>query len=277
MRHSAPVLPVRPALLTASLSSALTFPRRPRRAFTLIELLVVIAVIAVLAAILFPVFANVREKARQTSCASNLKQLGLAWTMYTEDNDEQACPTYYYAPDGVSGQYEWDYSQPTWGTYTPGLLSAYEKSGPIHACPSWTGNNYGTPYDGYAYNASYIGSDVPYAGTCYNALDACVPPARLAQVQSPTVTALFADGAYWNSDSTNPPVGPWAQNQLRSPGDSAYTLGGYIDFRHAGGTIANVCYVDGHVKGVRNQGYQPQLGHPQYAALSNDDSAYWLK
>lgn len=60
-----------------------------RRAFTLIELLVVIAIIAILAAILFPVFARAREKARQASCSSNLKQLGLAFIQYTQDYDER--------------------------------------------------------------------------------------------------------------------------------------------------------------------------------------------
>jgi len=59
-----------------------------RQGFTLIELLVVIAIIAILAAILFPVFAKVREKARQTSCASNEKQLGLGFAQYLQDNDE---------------------------------------------------------------------------------------------------------------------------------------------------------------------------------------------
>src|SRR5579883_2154818 len=59
-----------------------------KRGFTLIELLVVIAIIAILAAILFPVFARAREKARQISCLSNEKQLGLAYMMYVQDYDE---------------------------------------------------------------------------------------------------------------------------------------------------------------------------------------------
>jgi prepilin-type N-terminal cleavage/methylation domain-containing protein/prepilin-type processing-associated H-X9-DG protein len=61
---------------------------RSRRGFTLIELLVVIAIIAILAAILFPVFAQAREAARKTSCTSNLKQCGVAFTLYTQDYDE---------------------------------------------------------------------------------------------------------------------------------------------------------------------------------------------
>jgi prepilin-type N-terminal cleavage/methylation domain-containing protein/prepilin-type processing-associated H-X9-DG protein len=63
-----------------------------RRAFTLIELLVVIAIIAILAAILFPVFAQARESARQTSCLSNLKQIALAGMMYLQDYDERFVP-----------------------------------------------------------------------------------------------------------------------------------------------------------------------------------------
>jgi prepilin-type N-terminal cleavage/methylation domain-containing protein len=63
-----------------------------KRGFTLIELLVVIAIIAILAAILFPVFARARESARRTACISNVKQLGLAWMMYVQDNDETFPP-----------------------------------------------------------------------------------------------------------------------------------------------------------------------------------------
>jgi len=66
-----------------------TQPRRSAPGFTLIELLVVIAIISVLAAILFPVFAQVREKARAISCLSNQKQIGLALTQYVQDYDEK--------------------------------------------------------------------------------------------------------------------------------------------------------------------------------------------
>src|SRR5438046_10716528 len=64
---------------------------RRRHGFTLIELLVVIAIIAILAAILFPVFAQARENARKSSCQSNLKQIGSALTMYSQDYDEVLC------------------------------------------------------------------------------------------------------------------------------------------------------------------------------------------
>jgi len=74
-------------------------PNKYRLGFTLIELLVVIAIIAILAAILFPVFAKVREKARQTACLSNQKQLGLAVMQYVQDYDESypACAFQGYA------------------------------------------------------------------------------------------------------------------------------------------------------------------------------------
>ena len=73
-----------------------------KRAFTLIELLVVIAIISILAAILFPVFQNVRENARQTACISNGKQIGLAVIQYTQDYDE-TMPVFQAYNTAVSG------------------------------------------------------------------------------------------------------------------------------------------------------------------------------
>ena len=81
-------------------------PRQPGpfRGFTLIELLVVIAIIAVLAAILFPVFLSARKRAYRTACAANLKQIGLAVTLYAGDNDEKLMPGHSLPiPDPVTG------------------------------------------------------------------------------------------------------------------------------------------------------------------------------
>jgi prepilin-type N-terminal cleavage/methylation domain-containing protein/prepilin-type processing-associated H-X9-DG protein len=80
--------------------------RSGRAGFTLIELLVVIAIIAILAAILFPVFAKAREKARQTACISNLKQIGLAILAYTQDYDEKY-PMVRAYPPGINKFYDW--------------------------------------------------------------------------------------------------------------------------------------------------------------------------
>src|SRR5436853_2133767 len=91
-----------------------------RNAFTLIELLVVIAIIAILAAILFPVFAQARAKARQASCLSNTKQLGLALMQYTQDYDETNVLNGYVSP-GI----------PQW----PDLLQPYAKNWGIFICP----------------------------------------------------------------------------------------------------------------------------------------------
>ena len=79
-----------------------------KRGFTLIELLVVIAIIAILAAILFPVFAQAREKARQITCISNEKQMGLAMLQYQQDNDETFPLLQYDIPIGSYNSYDWE-------------------------------------------------------------------------------------------------------------------------------------------------------------------------
>jgi prepilin-type N-terminal cleavage/methylation domain-containing protein/prepilin-type processing-associated H-X9-DG protein len=111
--------------------------------FTLIELLVVIAIIAILAAILFPVFARAREKARQTSCLSNLKQLGLAFIMYKNDYDEVNVQ-YTFPRAGLAQPWntdDWVNGAPTigpTGTYSWAIaIGPYIKNSQLFLCPSW--------------------------------------------------------------------------------------------------------------------------------------------
>ena len=98
-----------------------------KRAFTLIELLVIIAIIAILAAILFPVFAQARAKARQTACLSNQKQIGLGAIMYAQDNDETFVHTEWGGDVDDAHEYYWG-----------DMLAPYLKNWQILQCPSVT-------------------------------------------------------------------------------------------------------------------------------------------
>jgi len=118
-----------------------------KQGFTLIELLVVIAIIAILAAILFPVFARAREKARQTSCLNNVKEITLGMLMYVSDNDEMYP---YYA----FGSYTVD----PW-VFWPHQLQPYIKNWQIYQCPS-------SPYRGaMTYHATYYEQRPSYGFT----------------------------------------------------------------------------------------------------------------
>lgn len=142
-----------------------------RSGFTLIELLVVIAIIAILAAILFPVFAQARAKARQTVCLSNLKQIGTAVQMYTQDYDEVYPQTGWQGPctnpaDGVTaGDQFWS------GVYAFPLASGpYIKNWQIFVCPD-------DPYKGgwakqgsYCYEAQLVAAKIPGAYTGMNSV-----------------------------------------------------------------------------------------------------------
>jgi prepilin-type N-terminal cleavage/methylation domain-containing protein len=123
---------------TGILARLISRPRKPKRqrvAFTLIELLVVVAIIAILAAILFPVFAQARDKARQASCLSNAKQLGLALNMYVQDYDETffAQKTWDEIEDVGAGS--WGSSYFTWIQWPTAHLP-YIKSQQVYSCPS---------------------------------------------------------------------------------------------------------------------------------------------
>ena len=138
-----------------------------KRGFTLIELLVVIAIIAILAAILFPVFARAREKARQTSCLSNVKQYMLGILMYAQDYDERLIPGAYPLP--VSPYYWYNVVQP------------YLKNTQVQICPSDnTSLGYGWNYQEFGY---------------YHASHGTGWATALAQIDKPAETILMGDNA----------------------------------------------------------------------------------
>jgi prepilin-type N-terminal cleavage/methylation domain-containing protein/prepilin-type processing-associated H-X9-DG protein len=141
---------------------------KQKSAFTLIELLVVIAIIAILAAILFPVFAQAREKARQTSCLSNLKQMGTGIMMYVQDYDETYPQAYYYLNDNSSagGYAQWS-----------GLVQPYVKNYTLFVCPS--DKNRGLAPTNFI--GDNLGAGVPGGQTSQNALQDIQAP-RLSYV-----------------------------------------------------------------------------------------------
>jgi prepilin-type N-terminal cleavage/methylation domain-containing protein/prepilin-type processing-associated H-X9-DG protein len=121
-----------------------------REGFTLIELLVVIAIIAILAAILFPVFAQAREKARQTMCGSNMRQMGLALIMYREDYDGRNPNEWPWYKQGL---FDWDH------TFLE-VVSPYTKSQQIAACPSAQSDLYFSKKDTRAKSANQSGNPI---------------------------------------------------------------------------------------------------------------------
>ena len=200
-----------------------------KKGFTLIELLVVIAIIAILAAILFPVFARAREKARQTSCLSNLKQLGLGAMMYAQDYDEVMFSTW-MDPSGAAypGDYQW-----------PQVLYPYIKNWQIFVCPSDSTPNIvatsGAPGSSlsYAANVAYYGGSGSTAFTCTR------PTGNsLAVEQDPAGTILLFD---WTGGFE------WGWQYVSSqPSNLAAYFTTNPPGRHNGGV--NVAFCDGHAK-----------------------------
>ena len=253
------------------------------RAFTLIELLVVIAIIAILAAILFPVFAQAREKARQTSCLSNLKQIGLGANMYSQDYDERLMPSWLCYIQNADGSCNNDSPTPgagqnwTWTT----LVQPYVKNRQIMKCPSakdewgpgWAGpdsiaGNYGINHDQVGWGNSI----------------------KLAAVNKPASFIMFQDiGGAWddktqwkggydeymtgqNRDKKEPTQHTLAAgNWFRSPQQYNDGAANWCDAPvplalHA--SKCNTAYADGHAKSV-------SLTSVWIAPGQNYDKDYW--
>ena len=220
--------------------------------FTLIELLVVIAIIAILAAILFPVFAKAREKARQSACASNEKQIGIALMQYVQDYDERY-PAWAECTNGTSNGCTSNQVYAWWQD----VIYPYIKYKAVFYCPSDPNDSIANPYNQLTpvyglsthYNANLLdGGCGPYYGNLvgYGVFTEPGAGGRLmSQISSPSAT--IAVDEKWSNDLYSPDCGYFFS---ATPGTVAQSPNRTRLFSgHTG--MTNYIFADGHTKALK--------------------------
>lgn len=259
-----------------------------RRGFTLIELLVVIAIIAILAAILFPVFAQAREKARQITCASNQKEIGLAILQYVQDYDDTYPIAWVWEP-GAGGGITWPVTvQPYIKNGAASQMYGGAEVGGVWSCPDYPAQDNapsGNAYTYFQYRALNDVIDDNYWGPGNGPPHNVAMPVGLGEISSPANKVMIfesrnqgncqgwppnpGDGTldtaqwHWASPNQNPKGAVTdiadlhafdAHGTLWQGGAPDTCWGTYADnwvYRHAGDTVQNLTFCDGHVKAVR--------------------------
>ena len=236
--------------------------KKSDKGFTLIELLVVIAIIAILAAILFPVFAQARDKARQASCLSNLKQLGTAIQLYTDDYDE----TYpYNCKEWARANFPSDY--PCWkfhrNMYGSGANDAhatwedcifpYVKNIGLYKCP----NNKNTG----GYGMNYWFGSTSNGGNTHGKVTV------MSEIKNVSETVLFGETYIYTGNVFNPSFGGDSGVTIHSSDLCRVYYNDNIVFGHTGGY--NFTYADGHAK-FSKKGQGPSADY-----ASADTLGYW--
>lgn len=264
--------------------------RSARKGFTLIELLVVIAIIAILAAILFPVFAQAREKARQASCLSNFKQLTLALKMYAQDYDERntlmwispITNKYNNTPARAWWQYMLQPYVKSVGVFTDPSVANPDFFGETEDIPDWMKGDSSYRYESgiglnwyHPDNEPGVVTDCGYWGCAtptfsYGGLgDADVNHVSEAIVLMDTANAVVSGpndqlAAAIPSYAPELPINIWPTWDVRAssptPGWISYWNGAP---RHTGTMTAG--FYDGHVKAVRKRSLKPVNLDPKWA------------
>lgn len=230
-----------------------------QKGFTLIELLVVIAIIAILAAILFPVFAQARDKARQTQCLSNCRQIGIGTQIYAQDYDETLLTLWYYTNEDR-------YRNPMYQRYSFGmwapLLMPYIKNKEVFLCPNGPNRGehfeFGPPEDRYLINLGYNeyifrGVEISWVGVPTMARLASFPEgvASIALIADSSLGGWFHNWGDADNGTGLPVRGEhpqWGMHRLKcangywGPPEGGFNM---CRYRHIDGG-ANIVYCDGH-------------------------------
>jgi prepilin-type N-terminal cleavage/methylation domain-containing protein/prepilin-type processing-associated H-X9-DG protein len=270
--------------------------RRRTNAFTLIELLVVIAIIAILASILLPVFAQAREKARQTQCLSNERQIGMAMMSYVIDNDE-TFPHIRIATSASTPTASWggsivDGTDPGFNWGWDNAIQPYLKSKNVMKCPSNPNEN-GTAFDPNTNHEGYTGEKDGILPISY-AMNSCATtwlpgnfnwgseaPLKDARIQRPSDTIMIAETT-WNDPDVH---AAWLWDNGAGcnspPSDDAVDAGVFTHQVYPGpGGKANLIFFDGHVHAqsyastVKDRNNNNWTLDPTYHGPNNDTDIY---